>query len=170
MNRKIVGFIVATVLMIVVMQLTGNPITTELTPRAIFDLEFAKDAAAANLIIDHWSSKNAVGAAITNTYWDFLFVICYCGLIFVLCQWVHQKVMNGTWASVAHFLAKAIIIAGLADYIENFLMLEALKNGAEEHLVRLTYALVMLKFLIIVLAILFLLLAFIFKRKTLWPK
>ncbi len=165
MKRKILLFALATIAMVVVMQITSANFTTKQTPAGIFNFELASNKAAADAIINHWTDLGAIGDAVNNTYWDFLFVICYCGLLIVLCHWAEQRMAKIGLQKTAGFLAKAMVLAALADYIENILMLRSLQHPTSDGIVKTTFVLVCIKFFIIICTILFLLYSLFAKKK-----
>ena len=123
---------------------TGSCLKTDLTPAGIVSLEFAWNQSYAESIKTAWQKdchqvqplcKDPIktqainAAAITNIKWDFVFILAYVTLLYVLIV-LHEakfsKVDVRPYTLVAGVLC---VSAGVLDFFENMLMLSLLKGG-----------------------------------------
>ena len=123
---------------------TSQCLKTDLTPDGILSLEFAWDQDYADALRDEWRQpcrvaiplcvdnadpSSIISAAVTNIYWDFVFMVCY---LFFLCTMVilHEtkfaRISKRPFTAVLLFFS--VLIFAL-DGIENFLMLRFLSNA-----------------------------------------
>ncbi len=125
-------FILGTIAMIIVMGKTGKPLKTPLTTAGIVNLEFAYNTVKVDSVFKAWdygSTSSKIDIAKANTYWDFLFIFFYAGLLFLWSRHLSDIYRDGTGFNKAGKLfAKLALTAGLLDVIENICMLQSL-NG-----------------------------------------
>jgi len=113
--------LIGTGVMIVVMTKTGATLKTPATPRGILDLEFASNSSKVAIVTTAWAGDN-IGAAKTNTYLDFLFLIFYSLFLFFTCKKI-ARLSSGWFSNTGLLFAKGALIAGLLDVLENSGML-----------------------------------------------
>ncbi|MEO7306555.1 MAG: hypothetical protein ABIR78_11180 [Ferruginibacter sp.] len=121
---------IGSIVMIVVMAKTGTTLKTPATPMGILDLEFAYNAKKTTHILNAWApggGTDNIAAAKINTYWDFLFLFFYAGFLFLACKKIASAI-NGPVAKAGNLIAKAALLAGVLDILENAGMLLTL-NG-----------------------------------------
>jgi hypothetical protein len=161
MNKfKLLFFVGGTIIMIVVMAITGKDLKTPVTPIGIFDLELAATGKDVQIILSSWGQvqeKDLIKMAKYNTYWDFIFLFFYSGLLYLLCYRFKNVYRPETsFAKAGSWLAKAAIAAGVLDAIENICMLQSLNNSSANWLPMLTAICAGLKFTILIIIILYL--------------
>ena len=125
-------FFIGSMAMIVVMTKTGATLKTPAAPMGIVDLEFAYNTAKTTPILNSWAPNadiDNIAAAKTNTYWDFLFLFFYAGFLFLACKKIASAI-KGPVAKAGNLIAKAALLAGFLDIIENIGMLLTL-NGQD---------------------------------------
>jgi hypothetical protein len=130
MNIRLLILAAGTIIMIVVMSKTGATLTTPATPYGILNLEFASNIQLVNDILLAWqktASTNNVKAAIINTLLDFIFLIFYSLFLNSLCNNIAAK-LNATLSVAGKIFAKAALLAGVLDVIENMGMLLSLNS------------------------------------------
>lgn len=156
-------FILGTVVMIIVMATTGKPLKTPATPSGIVQLEFAYNTKKVNQVFQSWgmgSDHSQIETARINTYWDFLFIFFYAGLLFLSCSRLSGIYRDGTGFNKAgKLLAKTCLAAGGLDIIENGCMLQSL-GGNSSNFFALTAAICAgLKFTFLLLAVMYILIS-----------
>ncbi|GAB2825600.1 hypothetical protein [Ferruginibacter profundus] len=119
-----------TLIMVVVMAKTGATLKTPDTPKGILDLEFAYNAALANDVKTAWilnPPTNNIGAASANTWLDFIFLFFYALSLFFTCKKI-ARLSSGAFSKAGILFAKAALIAGFLDILENAGMLYTLSG------------------------------------------
>ena len=147
-------FFIGTIAMVLVMNKTGATLKTLSTPLGIIDLEFAYNAAKTISIINTWEQTNNITVAKINTYWDFLFIFFYAGLLFVACKKIAFNI-KGYVAKAGNTIAKGAILAGFFDVLENAGMLLTLNNQGSETIAFLTTFSSVIKWGLVIIAILY---------------
>ena len=76
------SLLAGTIIMMVVMFVSGRPLTTAGTPQGILCLEFATSADEVEEVLNSWKMANSkktdvIQAARNNTYLDFIFLLFY---------------------------------------------------------------------------------------------
>ncbi len=140
--RKIIFllFLAGTAIMMVVMSETGASLKTNTTPMGIINLElpFTQEKAAA--VLTAWEATtdekgvSNIKVARVNTWWDFLFILFYSGLLFSIVQLMTSKSKSG-WYKAGKLLQTGVWAIALLDIAENIGMFYMLNNGASSSLV-----------------------------------
>ncbi len=160
-------FIIGTVAMIIVMGKTGKPLKTAATPNGIVNLEFAYNTSKIDSVFKAWKSgtpESKVETAKTNTYWDFVFIFFYSGLLFLSCNQVVKIYRhNGALYNAGKVIAKLAVIAGVLDIIENCCMLQSLAGNSSNVLALAAAVCAAVKFTFIIVAILYILLSLLYR-------
>ena len=123
-------FFLGSIAMMVVMLKTSASLKTDATPMGIIDLEFAYNTTKTSAIINAWAPTaelDNIAAAKINTYCDFLFLFFYAGFLFLACKKIAAKI-TGPVAKAGNIIAKAALLAGFLDVLENAGMLLTLNN------------------------------------------
>ena len=123
---------------------TGRCLETALTPAGIVSLEFAWDQSYAESIRTEWQMdchqvqplcKDPIKtrvinvAAITNIKWDFVFIVAYVTLLYVLIVLHEAKFSRVDLRPYTAIAGALCVTAGVLDVFENMLMLSLL-NGS----------------------------------------
>lgn len=95
--------------------------------KGIISLELAKTAEEAKTITADWN----ITGAIENTYLDALFIIAYSFFLFVAVYRTADQLRGP--ANYFKYLAWLAPVAGLLDFIENYILLQFLKDPMNFH-------------------------------------
>lgn len=143
--------------MIIVMSRTGKPLKTSTTPNGIVNLELAYNTAKINAVFKAWqinTPASKIPAAKTNTWWDFLFIFFYAGLLYLCCRKFHQKYKHtGFFYRTGGLLAKAVLVAAALDVIENMYMLKFLDGNITNAFAITCSACAIIKFTLLIMAL-----------------
>lgn len=129
-NRRLIFvlfvlFLVATLWTGGLLQTHGKPLVRHPACHGIGTLELTAFPSAARQIVERWSGdKDKSGRslnllAIEDIHWDYGFIILYVGA-FALAGLVGRFLFDGWLASKGAALARAMILAGILDYLEDF--------------------------------------------------
>ena len=152
-------FLIGTIAMMVVMLKTGATLKTAETPLGILDLEFAYNTTKTSAIINAWAPTTALDNIVVakiNTYWDFLFLFFYAGFLFMACKKIAANI-NGPVAKAGNIIAKAALLAGFLDIIENAGMLLTLNNNGSSAIAFCTTFISIIKWGLAIIAVLYVL-------------
>lgn len=143
---------------------TGKTLVSPYTPLGIVNLELARSKSSVRNILNIWSTPNGHGkdvdnikVARQNTYWDFVFILCYV-VFFILSAW-HVKSWfhkRSFWASVSPIIIACCIFAGILDILENIGMLASLHRYIQTWVIYSTFICAMLKWVLVALILLYL--------------
>ncbi len=169
-NKIFTGILVAgTMLMIYIMSVTGKPLKTGTTPSGILNLEFASSAAATAKIVNAWEKESLIRKAEINTYWDFVFLLFYSALLFILCRGVSNRISGKNFLNkTGKFLAAGALAAGMLDVLENGGMLVSLAGIIQDNISLFTFTASVIKWLLVILCILYIIggtLYILFKKR-----
>lgn len=169
--------ILGTLVMMVVMSITGKPLKTPETPSGIIALEMAGTSNKVNDILDAWrlprmftlnpdgTPHNIGGQPLTdriavakqNTYYDFIFILFYTALFYMLCKatvrWLN---IHGHTTFLGTFLSMAVIVSAFLDVIENTGMLISLSGNVSDATAAITFIASIIKWSIVAITILYL--------------
>jgi len=152
-------FFTGTIVMMIVMAKTGAPLKTSATPHGILDLEFAYNTAKTSVVMNAWAAGNGtdnIAAAGTNTWFDFLFLFFYSIFLFLACKRIAQNI-HGPVARAGNLVAKAALLAGFLDVLENIGMLITLGGNTSGTIALLTTFFSMVKWVLALIAVLYVL-------------
>jgi hypothetical protein len=155
--------IIINLVMTGIMLYTGSPLKTPATPHGIIDLEMAADASAAQNILNFWDNdisqqRDVLEAARINTYWDFLFLLCYSLLFYFACKrLLYHFNTPGVWSFLCKTGLVLSVMTGLLDILENTGMLISLRGNVSDQTAMLTASASMIKWILVGWMILFLL-------------
>ena len=153
MRRQLYLSFTLFVFMLIIMRWQGATLISELTPKGILDLEFARTTSNLLEIQKVWKESDLK----SNIYLDNLFIITYCWFLVVACLFIKYKLR---WKKVAKIFIIATITAGVLDICENMLMLSAWYNSSTSSLLEAAYICALIKFLLIGLVLLFIIVGF----------
>ena len=125
--KKTTILILLTILVIVFFWLTGklqyyNEIMQKGTNYNIVHIELAFTKEKAQDILNKWQDRMDI--VYKSIYWDFLYLIVYPALLFLL-QWIFSQGFN---QKIFYYAKILPIIAGISDFLENITMLYTLHN------------------------------------------
>jgi len=120
MKRNFIILLILTILIMVIMNVIGSPLTTPSAPYGIVSFEFAFTPARAQEMISSWSTDAQLRAAFIQGL-DFLFPLVYSAALGLGCLMAanvlsaRAKPLKG----LGVILAWALVLAAICDYIEN---------------------------------------------------
>jgi hypothetical protein len=128
------------------------------SPAGIVSLELAKTKERTDVIVQAWASQplaDVVHHAVQNTQIDFLFLLFYSLLLFVLSHRCALQ-QTGTKKTISQWLSVGALKAGLLDVVENLLLLQALSGKSSDFSSWYTWLFATVKFALVALVILWL--------------
>ena len=155
-----------TIIMIVLMILSGKELKTTATPMGIVDLELASSKEAVQTIMLAWKNtgNDVIAKARINTYLDFLFLIFYTLFFYSCCQLLATSFSNKKkWVFIHRCIGAFALLAGLLDVVENIGMLVSLSGIHSDKVAMFTCVAAYLKWLLVLATILLILLALLIK-------
>lgn len=158
-KRLLPFFLIGTIAMMVVMAKTGSSLKTPTTALGILDLEFAHNSKKTFAVMDAWSLSDGIdniGVAKTNTYFDFLFLFFYSFLLFISCVKI-AEIIDGSFGKAGYMIARAALMAGLLDVLENIGMLISLYGHISTPVSLLTFFFAISKWILVVITVLYIL-------------
>lgn len=120
-NIKLQWLLLFTVLMACAMKLQWN-LDNKTVLKGIIALELAKTSEEAKTITADWNIPGAIG----NTYLDSLFILAYTLFLFAAVYRTADQLRGP--ANYFKYLAWMAPIAGILDFIENFMLLQFMKD------------------------------------------
>lgn len=155
-----------TIVMMVIMLITGKDLKTVTTPLGIIDLELATSKSAVQNILTAWdqkvsNGKDLISKARINTLLDFIFLGFYSLFLFSCCKALASKLaQKETWQNILNLFAAMAILSGLLDVVENTGMLLSLSKFSDSFIAPITaiaaylkWAIVMATLLVIIAAL-----------------
>ena len=151
--------IVVTLIIMVCLQLLGEPLETSAAPLGIVSFEFAGDLQTAHTIIDSWNSVSLVYAGL-NLGIDYVFLLAYSFSIALGCVLVARSIRLRVEAlsTLGIMLAWAVFAAALLDAVENFALINLLLGSNNEVWAITAYWAALPKFVIVALGLIYILL------------
>lgn len=151
----------ATVLIMVILNISSRPLTTSVATNGIISYEFAGDRESAQDILDSWDSQAKVYAAF-NLGLDYLFLVLYSASISAGVLWLTDALTNNRRTlRLAQLLAWSLVLAAFLDAIENSALFTILINGATEPWPRVASVAAGIKFALVIIGLLYVLIGLI---------
>jgi hypothetical protein len=153
-KKFFVIMLILTILIMVIMNIIGSPLTTPSAPYGIVSFEFAFTPARAQEMISSWSIDAQLRAAFIQGL-DFLFPLVYSAALGLGCLLATNvvkargKPLNG----LGVFLAWGLLLAALCDYIENIALVTQLFGRIQSPYPEIAGVCAVIKFSIILVAI-----------------
>ncbi|MCA9639227.1 MAG: hypothetical protein H6718_21470 [Polyangiaceae bacterium] len=129
-------------------------LVTEAAPGHIVSLELAGTLEQARAILASWDREQQL-FAVFGIGADYLYIFVYGTLLAAGAAWGALVFKQGLLSNVGVFLSRAMIVAGLADAVENYAMLQLFWGEQSQGWVSLAYYCASLKFLIVISAIVY---------------
>ncbi len=151
-----VPLFVLTIAVMVVLNVVGAPLTTEVAPLGIISFEFAGDVSTAQAMLDSWDAQTYVRAGFSLGF-DFLFLVLYSSAIACACAWISGGLRDVArpLASIGLMLAWGQWLAALLDGIENTGLWITLSNGPSAPWLRIAWWCAAVKFTLVILGLLY---------------
>jgi len=133
-----------------------------LTSSEIVHFETARKVSVAETIIQEWKDSGKLNKAVISVYVDFLFILLYTSGLAVGSVFLARLTQHEILGRAGKLFAWLLVIAGLADIVENIALLRSLQNYVQHVNVVLAYDMAATKFSIIILTVLFMIICLIF--------
>ena len=148
-----------TILIIIGMQYSAGPLTTEAAPSGIVSFEFACTLPKAQAIVASWGPQGQVYAGI-NLGLDYLFMVSYGLVIGLGCVLVARGLADRfkSLATVGVLLAWGALLAALLDALENYGLMRLLLGSTNQVWPTLAYWCAGPKFILVGLGLLYIIL------------
>lgn len=156
-QRRALPLLIALALLLVaVMAGLGEPLRSPEAPRGILDFELAGSAARAGAIVDSWSPRARLYAAL-GLGLDYLFLVAYSAAVALACVRAAARLepRAPAAAAVGRGLAWAQPLAAALDASENYGLIRLLLGDGRELWARLALACAIPKFALVFAGILF---------------
>lgn len=166
--------VTGTVIMMVLMFITGKDLNTAATPLGIIDLELARSDAAVQHILNAWSKEvseeeGLIDTARINTFLDFIFLIFYSLLLYVCCKQLAALFPSRkSLRTLLNLGATLALLSGLLDVVENMGMLMSLYQFSGSYTAAITAGAAYLKWLMVASTLLVIIFALLFKSIEKW--
>ncbi|MEA3285762.1 MAG: hypothetical protein U9Q77_00095 [Candidatus Marinimicrobia bacterium] len=145
-----------TILTLLGMQITGEPLKTEAAPGGIITFELIGTLEGSQDIIKSWSGQTMIYAGI-NMGLDFLFLALYGFTIALGCLLISQR-LPMQWSTVKKlgvWLAAGVLLASFLDIVENIALIKLLLGSQNEVLPVLAKWVALPKFTLVLMALLY---------------
>jgi hypothetical protein len=161
-------FLAAAILYVFFMRAMIRPLTSQ----DIIDLEIARTVDRAQMLMGYFrdSIPSKLVKLDLSVYLDFPFIVIYTGLIISGSRFFGHLSGNDLIERASRFFLFIALAAGLADIIENLLLLQTIRGEMSELVVRMTYNMAVAKFSMIIISLLFLFVEGIFVFSGLFGK
>ncbi|MCP4361382.1 MAG: hypothetical protein GY796_25510 [Chloroflexi bacterium] len=156
-RRKLTAVsIIAALLITVIFQFSGRPLSTSAAPAGIVSLEFARTPETAQAILDSWDAQAKMTAAF-GLGLDFLYPLVYATAISLACVSIADKIRLSSppVATVGIWLAWSVWLAAVLDYVENFALFQMMFGATNSFWPLLAFVCATIKFIFIILALLY---------------
>jgi hypothetical protein len=145
-----------TIIVLIGMQITGDPLVTKAAPGGIVTFELIGSFEGSQGIINSWKGSTMLYAGI-NMGLDFLFLTLYGFTIALGCLLISKKLPNH-WSFVKQlgvWLAVGVLFAALLDIIENISLIKLLLGSQNALLPVLAKWVAIPKFVLVLMALLY---------------
>lgn len=158
MKIKLLLSFLAMALMIFVMRWQGETLVTEVSPRGIIDLEFARTTERLQQLQAVWQWKDLQ----LNIFLDFIFISAYTW--FFATSAIRVK-KHWDWTRISLLFITLAYLAGMLDVVENIFMYIAFTNNIGASGLKFIFYCAKVKFILIAVLIFYLLISIPFMRK-----
>lgn len=141
-------FLCATVLVEVVLTLSGANLKTAAAPLGIISYELALDIEKAQFIVNSWD-RNASISASFNIGFDYLFLVFYSTTIAFACIWLANLVGSIGFMKISYLIAWLQWLAAILDVAENTALYFFLQSPTQALLPPIAFWCAVCKFLLV---------------------
>lgn len=154
MQKKILFlFTIATM---AVMNFLDIPLKNEIANNGIVSFELAGSLQNSVDILNSWDSNAILYAGISLGF-DYLFMLMYSLLLYVLIKDISSKFTNDSLVKLGKYLALSMLFAGALDAVENFALIQLYLGDLDEVFSIIAFYSAALKFILIGIGIIFIL-------------
>ena len=153
-KKYFIGLLIATILIMVIMNFIGSPLTTPSAPSGIVSFEFAFSPNRAQAIIDSWSKDAQLRAGFIQGL-DFLFPLVYNAALGLGCVLTANslRISGKKLAWLGAPLAWGLMLAAICDYIENIALVILMFGRVQSPYPEIAGVCALIKFTIIFIAV-----------------
>lgn len=165
-NRKglLITLVVAIVIIFIIFRFLDSPLRTPSAPSGIVSYELAGSTSRASLILGSWGTTARLYAAFGLGF-DYLFMLVYAACLSLACLMAASRHMG--WVQrLGSWLAWGMLLAALADAVENLSLWVELNGTVTSFWAGLAAACASLKFSLLVLGVLYSLLGWLMPRRN----
>ncbi|SFF41697.1 hypothetical protein [Thermoflexibacter ruber] len=141
-------FLCFTVLLEVVLTLSGTNLKTAAAPLGIISYELAFDIEKAQFIVNSWDKSASISASF-NIGFDYLFLVLYSTTIAFACVWLANLAGNVKFAKIAYLIAWLQWLAAFLDAVENTALYFFLQSPTQAFLPPIAFWCAICKFLLV---------------------
>jgi len=158
-TRAFIVLFALTMIVMVVLQILGGPLKTDVAPIGIVSFELAGTLPLAQTMVESWGELGRIFAGL-NLGLDFLFIVLYANCIGLGCVIVARNLsLRGVFLAATGIVpAWALWFAALLDCIENFALINLLLGSRNPAFAVIARWCAIPKFLIVGLCILYVIL------------
>jgi len=155
-----------TVLMFMVMNITGASLVTSEAPQGIISFELAHTLQQALAIMDGWGPTQKMAAAY-NLGIDYLFMLVYAFFLSFFCFTRAEALspLKPLWAKLGWLLGWLLLLAGLLDAMENYMLYRLLFSPPQDYFAQWAFWFASFKFAFVLAGIAYLLIGFFIRRE-----
>lgn len=126
-NRAFILFFILSIIVMISLQVTGEPLRTDVSPNGIISFEFAGELDVAQRMVDSWGPTGRIYAGL-NLGLDYLFLAVYACAISLGCILVARRLYlrNAAPADAGIIIARAQFLAAVLDCVENYGLIQVL--------------------------------------------
>ena len=126
-NRAFILFFILSIIVMISLQVTGEPLRTDVSPNGIISFEFAGELDVAQRMVDSWGPTGRIYAGL-NLGLDYLFLAVYACAISLGCILVARRLYlrNAALADAGIIIARAQFLAAILDCVENYGLIQVL--------------------------------------------
>ena len=154
MSKKIL--FVFTIIAMAVMNILDVPLKNEIASNGIVSFELAGSLQKSVDILNSWNETAKLYAGLSLGF-DYLFMLVYSLLLYVLIKHITSKFTNKTILKFGNILAFLMLAAGLLDAIENYALIQLFLGNLDQLFSTIAYYSASVKFAVIGIGITYLL-------------
>ena len=141
------------------MSILDVPLKNEIASNGIVSFELAGSLQNSIDILNSWDANAKLYAGLSLGF-DYLFMLVYSLLLYVLVKHIASKFTNTYIVKFGKILALAMLIAGILDAIENYSLIKLYLGNLDQIYSTLAFYSASLKFSLIALGIVFILVSY----------
>lgn len=168
MTQKKILFLF-TIATMAVMNFLDIPLKNEIASNGIISFELAGSLQNSVDILNSWDSTAMLYAGISLGY-DYLFMLMYSLLLYVLIKDISSKFTNDSLVKLGRYLAVSMLFAGALDAVENYALIELYLGNLDEVFSKIAFYSATLKFSLIGIGIIYILSSYFYFFKIMFSK
>ena len=159
MKNRIHIYFLGTIITVLVMRFLDKPLKNEIATNGIVSFELAGSLQNSIDILNSWDANAKLYAGIGLGF-DYLFMLMYSLLLYVLVKYLTSKFSNYSVIKFGNILAIFMLIAGMLDAIENYSLIQLYLGNLDQMFSTVAYYSATLKFSVIGIGITYILISY----------